>query len=157
MTRPLRMRPGQRAGFETGAVSAIVDMTCSMMHGDACLKDERGERDPTAGRIIFLKFWPLARLAVAHQAVEMHADMGGFRRGVGERDGAVEGDAGLVVAAELHQERAAHAEEMKIIRQPRAPAARSSPAPPPAPRTLETATARLSVTTGDGCMSSSAP
>jgi len=27
-------------------------------------------------------------------------------------------DAGLVVAAELHQERAAHAEEMEIIRQP---------------------------------------
>lgn len=47
----------------------------------------------------------------------MHADMGGFRRGIGERDGAVEGDARLVVAAELHQERAAHAEEMKIIRE----------------------------------------
>ena len=49
----------------------------------------------------------------------MHADMGGFRRGVGERDGAVERDPGLVVAAELHQERALDAEEMKIVRQPR--------------------------------------
>ena len=56
--------------------------------------------------------------AVAHQAVEMHADVGGFGRGVGQRNGAVEGDSRLVVAAKLHQERAAHAEEVKIVRQP---------------------------------------
>src|SRR3979409_58856 len=55
-----------------------------------------------------------ARRAVAHQAVEMHPDMGGFGRGIGERDGAVERDTSLVVAAKLHQERAAHPEEMKI-------------------------------------------
>ena len=41
------------------------------------------------------------------------------------------------------------------IRRAAAPAARSSPAPPPAPRTLETATARLSVTTGEGVRRSS--
>jgi hypothetical protein len=29
MTRPLRTRPVQSAGFETGVVSAIVDMACS--------------------------------------------------------------------------------------------------------------------------------
>jgi hypothetical protein len=40
-----------------------------------------------------------ARLVVAHQAIEMQPDVGGFRRGIGERDGAVEGDAGLIVAA----------------------------------------------------------
>ncbi len=61
----------------------------------------------------------LARCAVAHEAVEVHADVGGFGGRIGERDGAVERDAGLFVAAELHQERAAHAEEMEIIRQPR--------------------------------------
>src|ERR1700681_4749097 len=59
------------------------------------------------------------RLAVAHQPVEMHADMGSLRRGVGERDGAVECDAGFLVAAKLHQEGAAHAKEMKIVRKPR--------------------------------------
>src|SRR6186713_392225 len=60
-----------------------------------------------------------AGLAVALQAVDVHADVGGFGRGVCERNGAVEGGAGFVVAAELHQEGAAHAEEMKIVRQPR--------------------------------------
>ena len=45
--------------------------------------------------------------------------MGGFGGSIGERNGAVERDAGLLVAANLHQERAAHPEEMKIIRQPR--------------------------------------
>src|SRR5882724_303095 len=58
------------------------------------------------------------RLAVAHQPIEMHPYMGGFRGGVGERDGAIERHAGLLVTAELHQERTAHAEEMKIIRKP---------------------------------------
>src|SRR5262245_66512851 len=60
-----------------------------------------------------------SRLAVAHQAIEMHADVGGFGRGVGQRNGAIEGDPRLVVAAKLHQESAAHAEVMKIVRQPR--------------------------------------
>src|SRR5215471_6610627 len=59
-----------------------------------------------------------SRLTVAHQAIEMHADVGGFGRGVGQRNGTVEGDARLIVAAELHQEGAAHAEIMKIVRQP---------------------------------------
>src|SRR5258708_28533172 len=58
------------------------------------------------------------RCAVADQAVEMHPDVGGFRRGIGERDGAVEGDAGLVIAAELHQKCAFRAEEVEIIRKP---------------------------------------
>src|SRR6516162_10828299 len=58
-------------------------------------------------------------LAVTHQAIEMHADMGGFGRGIGERDRAIEGDARLVVAAKLHQKRAAYAEEVEIIRKPR--------------------------------------
>ena len=53
-----------------------------------------------------------ARLAVAHQAVEMHADVSGFRRRIGQRDGAIECDPRLVIAAELHQERTLHAEKM---------------------------------------------
>src|SRR5215831_5169378 len=69
-------------------------------------------------RILFRLLRPV-RLAVAHQAIEMHADVRGLRRGIGKRDGAVEGDACFLVAAELHQERAAHAEEMKIIGKPR--------------------------------------
>src|SRR5436190_10560906 len=59
-----------------------------------------------------------AGLAVALQAVEVHADVGGFGRSVRQRNGAIEGRAGFVIAAELHQEGAAHAEEMKIVRQP---------------------------------------
>jgi len=82
--------------------------------------------------------------------------VGGFR-GVGKRDGAVECHAGFVIAAELHQEGAAHTEEMKINSKAAVPAARSVRAPLQPRRTLDTATARLSVTTGDGCMISSAP
>src|ERR1700686_767490 len=68
-------------------------------------------RHPFAHRPSFPRLGP-ARRAVAHQAVEVHPDMGGFGGSIGERDGAVERDAGLVIAAKLHQERAAHAEEM---------------------------------------------
>src|ERR1700721_2585674 len=121
-TRPLRTRPDQSAGFETGAVSNRVGMTCSI--GDARSLDERRGRGPTELRLFFsrnalrasarasrtldlralslLHRLHALRPAVAHQAVEMHADVGGFRRGVGECDGAVEGLTRLVVAAELH-------------------------------------------------------
>jgi len=58
------------------------------------------------------------RLAVADQPVEMHPDVSGFGRGIGERDGAVERHASLLIAAKLHQERAAHAKEMEITREP---------------------------------------
>ncbi len=44
------------------------------------------------------------------------ADVSRFRRGIGKRNGTVEGDPRLVVATELHQEGAPHAKEMKIIR-----------------------------------------
>src|SRR5262249_54778606 len=59
------------------------------------------------------------RRAVAHQAVEMFSDVSRFRRGVGERDGAIERDTRLVIAAKLHQERAAYPEEMEIVGEPR--------------------------------------
>src|SRR5687767_14961825 len=72
-------------------------------------KKARGE-----GRDLLPRFFAEG-LAVALQAVEVHADVGGFGRGVCERNRAVEGGAGLVVAAKLHQEGAAHAEEMKIV------------------------------------------
>src|SRR5713226_10405960 len=85
--------------------------------GDAQSKDERGGRDPTESELFFRDFGT-ARLAVAHQAVEMHPDVGGFGGSAGERDSAVECHAGFVIAAELHQEGTAHTEEMKIIRKP---------------------------------------
>ena len=69
-----------------------------------------------SSRAPLLPCFRVARRAVAQQAIEMHADVGGFCRRVGERDGAVERDAGLVIAAELHQEGAADAEVMEIIR-----------------------------------------
>src|SRR6185369_2066443 len=56
-----------------------------------------------------------AGLAVALEAVEVHADVRGFGRGIRQGNGTVEGCPGLVVAAELHQEGAAHAEEVKIV------------------------------------------
>src|SRR3569623_1695379 len=55
------------------------------------------------------------RLAVPDQAVDVHADVGSRGGGIGQCDGAVEGDTGFVVAAELHQEGAAYAVEMKIV------------------------------------------
>src|SRR4029078_2990559 len=134
ITSPERTRPVHRAGFATGAVSAIVIMAFScraVLNGfDFKTNDgdeiRQGPKLFSFGPVLFLlPLWEkeerllprlrAARGAVAHQAVEMHADMGGFGRGIGERDGAVEGDAGFLVASELHQEGAAHAEEMKII------------------------------------------
>ena len=44
--------------------------------------------------------------------------MGGLGRAIGQRNGAVEGDTGLVTAAKLQQERTPYAKKMKVIRQP---------------------------------------
>src|SRR4051812_7485386 len=41
-------------------------------------------------------------LAIPLQPVDMHPDMRGFRRRIRQRDGAVEGHAGVVIAAKLH-------------------------------------------------------
>ena len=60
------------------------------------------------------------------QPVEMLADVRGFGGSISERDGAVESDARFFVPPELQQERAARAEVVKIVREPSAPAARSS-------------------------------
>src|SRR6202790_4235647 len=108
ITRPLRTRPIQSAGFETGAVSAIVGMVLSLK-GDWCMPQGRTgpQRSDRRSELFFLDF-KAARLAAEHQGVEIHPDVGGFRGGVGERDGAVECHAGFVIAAELHQEGAAH-------------------------------------------------
>src|SRR4051812_23762554 len=54
--------------------------------------------------------------AVALQAVEMHADVRGFGGRIGKRNRLIEGDARLLVAAELHQKAALDAEEMEIAR-----------------------------------------
>src|SRR3954452_13728280 len=50
----------------------------------------------------------------AQQPVQMHADVGGFSRGVGECDGAIKRLARFLIAAELHQERAPRTEKMEI-------------------------------------------
>src|SRR5262249_45768428 len=54
------------------------------------------------------------RGAVLDQAVKVHADVGGLGGGIGERNGAIEGDARLLVAAELHQQRTLDAEKMEV-------------------------------------------
>src|ERR1700733_11071058 len=51
---------------------------------------------------------------VGHEAVEMHADMAGLRHRAGPCNGLVEGDAGILRAAELHEEPALHAKVVEI-------------------------------------------
>src|SRR2546429_6372386 len=76
-----------------------------------------GFAHPTDWRLLsLLHSLRATRLAVTHQSIEMHADVGSFSGRVGERNGTVEGDTGFFVALELHQERAAHPEIMKIVR-----------------------------------------
>src|SRR6478672_10123293 len=107
----------------TAATMAMIsNMKAPLLHFSTIIPRTNGRttirhRNASPARYLLPRLHP-ARLAVAHQAVEMNPDMGGLGGSVGERDGAVERHAGLVVAAKLHQERAAHAEEMKIIRKP---------------------------------------
>src|SRR5258705_11217768 len=81
-----------------------------MMSKDVDARHEAGQDRPLGAtnslcsRYLLPRLRP-ARRAVAHQAIEVHPDVGGFRGRVGERDGAGERHAGLVVAAKLHQER----------------------------------------------------
>src|SRR5579863_6476807 len=79
-----------------------------------------GERRTDRPLELFFGFYDgyVLRLAVADQPIQVHANVGGFRRGVGKRDSAIERYARLFVAAKLHQEGAAHAEKMKVVRQP---------------------------------------
>src|ERR1700716_1734190 len=118
MTRPLRTWPVRRAVFETGAVSVIVGMAFSLKSWLMHNSRTNGARPNRQRRELFFRDFGTARLAVAHQAVEVHADVGSFGGSIGKRDGSVERHPGLVIAAELHQKRAAHAEEMKVIRKP---------------------------------------
>src|SRR5437667_5797177 len=67
MTRPLRTRPSQSAGFETGAFSAIVGMALSLKIGDAQSKDERRGRHSTGGDNIFSAFRDETSVASAAQ------------------------------------------------------------------------------------------
>src|ERR1700730_10919350 len=87
MTRPLRRRPSQRAGFETGASSATAGLASWMVWlacrfiarllggiGDARCKDERGGPGPTGGADFF--WFRNARLVPG-----IHVFLGdGFRR-----------------------------------------------------------------------------
>src|SRR5579883_553642 len=90
--------------------------------------------------------------AVLGQAVDLGADVRGLRRRVRERERPAERDARLVVASELEQQRSANAEEVEVARQ--IPGERLDELERRS-RTLATATARLSVMTGEGCMRSS--
>ena len=78
----------------------------------------------------------------------MHADMRRFRRRIGERDGAVEGDASsarpsCMSSAPFTPKKWKVAGKLRLQRLDQGERAA-------APRTLATATARLSVTTGEG-------
>ena len=98
---------------------------------------------------------PLVR-AVAHQPVEMRADVGGFRGGVGERDRPIEGDPRLVAAAELLQVPERETEEIEVAGEFWGERLDQRKAQRPHRPVLETATARLRVTTGEGCSRSRA-
>src|SRR5262252_2163434 len=53
-------------------------------------------------------------LAVLRQPVEMHSNVGRFGRGMGERDGLIEGDTGFPRAPQLHQKSTLEPEKMEI-------------------------------------------
>jgi hypothetical protein len=71
-------------------------------------------------------------------------------RGVGERDSPLESGAGLFTTAKLVEQRALHTEEVEIGEKAISSGSIMASAAS-GPRILATATARLSVTTGDGC------
>jgi hypothetical protein len=77
------------------------DMLGSSIRADARPKDGRRNGVPTVPTD-FLDVVPgldgVARRAVPHQPIEMHADMSGLRSRIGERNGPVEGRAGLLGA-----------------------------------------------------------
>src|SRR5262245_25403236 len=96
-----RLRRADRVGMHWPLGSP-----CPRFVSNRCPKDERGIGNQTGRRNFFA--WPLpgsmalwaglgaaVRSAVLDQAVELHADVGGLRGGIGERDGLVEGGAGL--------------------------------------------------------------
>src|SRR3569833_1902983 len=131
-TRPLRARPAHCAVAESGRCCVIVDMLFSILV--SCCKDQQLIARPTASESIsktgstssvqhaapttLLPGGHSPLVAVALEAVELHPDMSGFGRTVRQRNGTVEGDARLLVAIEQHQQRAAHAEEIEVVRQP---------------------------------------
>src|SRR5436190_8714468 len=109
MTRLLNTRPVQSAAVEMGAVSAIVDIALSRYESAFRLsmfiprssrsssvslpKDEQRNDLPTSVLAIFADprrpnsargLSGDLRCAVADQAVDMHPNVGGFRRGIGE-------------------------------------------------------------------------
>src|SRR6185312_7094341 len=89
--------PDHRAGILHGALPWLTRP-----------KDGLEKTSPTKARNLF---------HFAEMAVEMAADMGRFRRRVGQRDGAVEILARLALAAKLQKKRAPSAKEVKIARQ----------------------------------------
>ena len=60
-------------------------------------------------------YWrALASAGVLHEAIDLHTDVRRFRSRVRKRDGFVEGDARLLVAPELHQQRTLDAVEIEV-------------------------------------------
>src|SRR5580704_4632339 len=84
------------------------------------------------------------------QMIEMLADMGGLGRRVGQGNRPVEGLAGLGAAVELLQQGTPHTVEIEVAGKPFVQRLDHRQAAA-GPRILFTATARLSVTTGEGC------
>jgi hypothetical protein len=93
--------------------------------------------------------------AFRFEAVEVHADVGGFGGGVGQPDGVAEGDPGFRVAPQLQQQPAAHAVEVEVAAQRLLQRFDQGQRLLRAPRTFDTATARLRVITGEACSRSS--
>lgn len=95
------------------------------------------------------------RRRLGREVIELHADIGRFGRVGGQCDRPVEGGARLACPAELLQKAAAQAVIIEIAGKP-LPKGSTIASAASGPSRFETATARLSVTTGEGCRRSSA-
>jgi len=83
------------------------------------------------------------------QAVQVHADVGGLGRRVGERDRLVKGCTRLIISAKLQEQCPLGSEEVKVTREPRCQRFDHGQHGG-GPADLTDPTARLSLTTGDG-------
>src|SRR6266700_2321067 len=94
---------------------------CTTSRRDGPTPRRMAERHSDRGGGIFLTLRRGVGLvvgrAVAHQPIEMHPNVSGFRGRISERDGPAEGETGLLGTTELHQQRPFHPEEVEVTRQ----------------------------------------
>src|SRR5689334_13087672 len=103
--------PPRTCGCGVGAAAAVVMVRSPLLGGllSRCPEDEAAGRAPTTRFQLFCAALSAKKAEGfsgrrACQPIKLLADMGGLGGCVGERDGPVEGDAGLLAAAELEQE-----------------------------------------------------